>query len=253
MEPVILPFVGFLIGVLIISLGGGGGAFYVGILTGFFDVPPEIAATTSLATIIPTVAVGAVSHYRAGNVNVKLGTVMIAGAVVGAVAGSLFSNSLPINLYNKVTGVLLFVLGVQMLMKYLKKEQPEDLSGNLKKADILKALVYGFAGGGMSGLVGLSGTAPVIAGLTVLRCDALKTVGTSVFVLAGISVTGFLMHVGLGDADWTLAGLLVSGTTAGAFAGPLILGKMDRKKLKKFLPPVLIGMTFFMSVVVLMK
>ncbi len=47
-----LPIVGFLIGLLIISLGGGGGGIYVGILTAFFNIPPAIAAATSLATII---------------------------------------------------------------------------------------------------------------------------------------------------------------------------------------------------------
>lgn len=57
-----LPIVGFLIGLIIISFGGGGGAFYVGILTAFFNIPPSVAASTSLATMIPTTATGAFSH-----------------------------------------------------------------------------------------------------------------------------------------------------------------------------------------------
>ncbi len=54
-----LPIVGFVVGLLIVSLGGGGGAVYVGILTVFFHISPAIAASTSLATTIPTTAVGA--------------------------------------------------------------------------------------------------------------------------------------------------------------------------------------------------
>ena len=49
-----LPIVGFIVGLLIVSLGGGGGAVYVGILTVFFHISPAIAASTSLATTIPT-------------------------------------------------------------------------------------------------------------------------------------------------------------------------------------------------------
>ncbi|MEA4933098.1 MAG: sulfite exporter TauE/SafE family protein [Lawsonibacter sp.] len=58
-----------MVGLLIISLGGSGGAVYVWILTVFFHIPPGIAASTSLATTIPTTAVGTFSHWKAGNVN----------------------------------------------------------------------------------------------------------------------------------------------------------------------------------------
>ena len=94
MEMIALPIVGFLIGLLIISLGGGGGGIYVGILTAFFNVPPAIAAATSLATIIPTTTIGTISHWKAGNVNRTLGLIMIIGAGVGAIVGSLCSDFL---------------------------------------------------------------------------------------------------------------------------------------------------------------
>jgi uncharacterized membrane protein YfcA len=80
---ILLPLVGFLIGLLVISLGGGGGMFYVGVLTAFFNIPPAIAASTSLATMIPAVALGSYSHWKAGNVNMKVGSIMLAGGMVG--------------------------------------------------------------------------------------------------------------------------------------------------------------------------
>ena len=84
MSIILLPVFGFLIGLLIISIGGGGGAFYVGILTAVFNMPPAVAASTSLATIIPTTAIGALSHAKAGNVNLRVGRVMMIGALTGA-------------------------------------------------------------------------------------------------------------------------------------------------------------------------
>lgn len=256
MTYIILPFVGFFIGLLIIALGGGGGGFYVGILTAFFNIQPAVAAATSLATIIPTTAIGAVSHWRAGNVNLRLGTIMLAGAVIGSITGSLFSDYVPEKLYNKITGALLLLLAFEMFLAWLKNSKKQKTITKSKKqnlSDIIKALIYGFIGGTMSGLVGLSGTTPIVAGLAVLGCDALKIVGTSVFVLVGISVTGFLMHLSLGNVEWKLVGLLVLGTTFGAALAPVLLSKIDKNKFEKVFLPFTIIMVLAMGCIVIIK
>lgn len=258
MSIILLPVFGFLIGLLIISIGGGGGAFYVGILTAVFNMPPAVAASTSLATIIPTTAIGALSHAKAGNVNLRVGRVMMIGALTGAAGGSLCSDFLPDGVYNDVTGLLLIFLGLQMLYSRVKRrrggaEEKNDERRSAGTAEKFKAAFYGFLGGAMSGLVGLSGSVPLIAGLTVLGCSALETVGTSVFVLVGISTAGFLMHLGLGNVDWRLVGLLVLGTTSGAFTAPILLSHVSKETLQKILPPVLIALTFIMGAAVLCK
>jgi uncharacterized membrane protein YfcA len=236
-----LPIVGFLVGLLIISLGGGGGAVYVGILTAFFNIPPAIAASTSLATMIPTTAVGTFSHWKAGNVNFRFGLTMMIGGIAGSIAGSLCSGLLPQILYNKLTGIILLLLAVQMLVSYMKKKRKRDNTENIsqaKKADTIKAVCFGLFGGAMSGLIGLSGGGPIVAGLMIIGCPALETVGTSVLVLLGISVTGFAAHLGLGNIDWELVGLLAAGTMCGAFVGPFLLKRIDKKNLEKVLQPV---------------
>lgn len=246
-----LPIVGFVVGLLIISLGGGGGAVYVGILTVFFHIPPGIAASTSLATTIPTTAVGTFSHWKAGNVNWRFGLTMLIGGAVGSIIGSLCSGLLPENLYNKVTGAILLLLAVQMLVSYVKKKQKKDDTQsavqNKKKSNTVKAVCFGLLGGIMSGLVGLSGGGPIIAGLMILGCQALETVGTSVLVLFGIAVTGFITHLGIGSIDWELVGLLTIGTICGAFVGPILLKRADKKKLEKVLQPVLFLMIVVMG------
>lgn len=258
MEIIALPLIGFLIGLIIIALGGGGGGIYVGVLTAFFNVPPAVAAATSLATIIPTTTIGTISHWKAGNVNPHFGLIMMGGAVIGAIVGSLCSDLLPQNLYTKITGILLLLLGAQMIMAYLKKNKDkltdEQITNYERKASgTIKAVIYGFLGGVMSGLVGVSGTTPIVAGLTVLGCGALETVGTSVFVLVGISIAGFVMHLGLGNVDWMLVGLLVLGTTLGAFLAPIILNRFSKDKLEKILPPILIVITLVMGTIVVFK
>ena len=78
-----LPIIGFFIGLIIVSLGGGGGAMYVGILSGLCGLPPDVAASTSLVTAMPTTLAGTLSHWRAGNVNFRLGLCVLAGALPG--------------------------------------------------------------------------------------------------------------------------------------------------------------------------
>lgn len=237
-----LPFVGFLVGLLIVSLGGGGGSIYVGILTVFFHIPPAIAASTSLATTIPTTAVGTFSHWKAGNVRFRFGLTMLAGGVIGAIAGSLCSSLLPQNLYNRLTGIILVLLAVQMLIAFLRKRHKKvevEKERQRNTSNMVKAIGFGLLGGVMSGMVGLSGGGPIVTGLMLLGCQALETVGTSVLVLLGIAVTGFAAHLSMGNIDWGLVGLLASGTVCGAFVGPLLLKRINKKKLEKVLQPVL--------------
>lgn len=243
-----LPIVGFIVGLLIISLGGGGGAVYVGILTAFFNIPPGIAASTSLATTIPTTAVGTFSHWKAGNVNWRFGLTMLIGGVAGSVIGSLCSGFLPESLYNKMTGAILLLLAAQMLISRIRKKGDVPKSNRTyQKSNTVKAVCFGLLGGIMSGLVGLSGGGPIIAGLMILGCQALETVGTSVLVLLGIAVTGFITHLGIGGIDWKLVGLLTIGTVCGAFVGPALLKRINKKKLEKILQPVLFIMIVVMG------
>lgn len=246
-----LPLVGFVVGLLIISLGGGGGAVYVGILTVFFNIPPAIAASTSLATTIPTTAMGTFSHWKAGNVNGRFGLTMLIGGVVGSIVGSLCSGFLQQSLYNKITGLILLLLAVQMLVSFIRKRRKKtdepDAGSTNKKSNTVKAVCFGLLGGIMSGLVGLSGGGPIIAGLMILGCRALETVGTSVLVLLGIATTGFLTHLGIGNIDWKLVGLLTVGTVCGAFVGPLLLKKINKQKLEKVLQPLLFIMIVVMG------
>lgn len=251
-----LPIVGLLVGMLIVTFGGGGGGVYVGILILLFHISPEVAASTSLATIIPTTAAGAFSHWKAGNVNLRFGLTMLFGGAAGAVIGSLLSGVFPQNLYNKLTGTIMLALAAQTFFSLLKKKKhPAETRQETEasKARTAKAVSFGLLGGVMSGLVGLSGGGPISAGLLILGCTALEAVGTSVLVLLGIAVAGFLAHLGTGNIDWQLVGLLASGTMCGALIGPFLLKHVDKKKLEKILQPAIFLMIVVMGGIMMFK
>ena len=254
MSVLYLPLVGFLAGMLIISLGGGGGAVYVGVLTGLCSIAPDVAASVSLATAIPTTLMGAFSHYRAGNVNIHLALYVLAGTVVGSIAGSLCSGLLPLRFYNLLTGAILLILALQMTWYcfYPPKREIKD-AATLTVHDKMQGMAFGILGGAMSGLLGVTGGGPITSGLFVLGCLPLHAVGTSVFVICGMSMVGFLMHLSMGHIDWQLVRLLLSGTLFGAFAGPWLLSKFDRQKVNKYLRPMVAAINLVLAVLILIK
>ena len=240
-----LPIVGFLIGLFIITLGGGGGAVYVGVLTVFFNIPPAIAASTSLATMIPTTAMGAFSHARVGNLNLRLGLYMVAGGAAGAVVGAACSGLLPHSVYDKISGIFIVGISLQMLVQFLRQnhKSPDDDASKapttrLTSAKIAKAGAYGLFGGVLSGLIGISGSPAIVVGLSVLGCDAAEIAGTSAFVLLGVASAGLLLHLRLGTVDWPLVGLFLPGTLSGAFIGPGVLKRISGTARERVLRPV---------------
>lgn len=255
LEYAALPFIGFLIGLLIVSIGGGGGSLYLGVLTAFFGVPTPVAVTTSLATGLATTAMGSYSHWRAGNVNKTLGLIMLASASVAAVFGSLLSNQIPEQAYIKITGVVMLGLVVHMAQAYVRRRRRGERSPNTRPTptDTAKAIAYGVFGGLLSGVMGLSGGIPIIAGLMLLGCSSLETVGTSVFVLVGMAAVSFGMHLATGAVDWMLVILMSSGAVLGAWASPRLLARIDKHTLELVLQPAVMVLCTIMGVMLLLR
>jgi uncharacterized membrane protein YfcA len=86
---------GLFVGVASGILGVGGGILLVPTMTIAFGLPQQLAQGTSLAAIIPTSVVGAVTHDRRGNVLRRAALYMALGGVAGAVVGALIALRLP--------------------------------------------------------------------------------------------------------------------------------------------------------------
>lgn len=233
----LLHVAGLVIGLLISLMGGGGGIFYVGMLTGLFAISIDQAVSVSLATIIPTTLVASISYYRAGNVKPKTGFLFVAGGIIGVVAGSYLVTIIPVKVIKIIFGIFLLVMGTGMVISRKKKQVKEVLSESgqleepnanesksISKLFFVKGLVFGLLGGLMSGMLGVSGTPTTLAGLYSMGLSSLEVVGTSVMALFFIAITGMVTQGAFGTLNWLLLILLASGTITGAILGP-ILGK----------------------------
>lgn len=105
----------FVIGLLMGILSGlaiGGGTLLVPALIYLVGTKQHIAQGVSLAAFIPTAIVAVITHYRQGNVKVKLAGYLAVGSLVGAVFGSLLASSLDANILKKIFGFFLIGMGI---------------------------------------------------------------------------------------------------------------------------------------------
>ncbi|MFT8993801.1 sulfite exporter TauE/SafE family protein [Lentilactobacillus hilgardii] len=229
---VLLIFLGFLVGAFIISMGGGGGSFYLGILIGIAHLSPSSAAATSLFTALPALVVGTYSHYRTGNMKFSYGNKLLITALPATIIGSLVSGVIPVTLYTWAIAIILFVLGVQTLRKSFKGKP----SSNLKPWTVY---LFGALSGLMVGIAGLSGGGPVMAGLLLLGLNMPQAAATSSYALIALSIIGLIFHSTQGNIAWQVGLLLMVGSLAGAAIMPRILAHFDPRKVTKILQPVM--------------
>ena len=69
----------------------------------------------SLIVIIPTAISGAWSHYRRGNVNVRVALLLIPGAIVGGVIGGRIAQFVPSDQLRIIFGILLLYFAMRYL------------------------------------------------------------------------------------------------------------------------------------------
>jgi uncharacterized membrane protein YfcA len=228
-------------------------------------IPPTVAAASDSNQIVGASTSGTLAHYRLGNVDFKMGILLLIGGVVGGTLGVQIIKILR-HLGNadfliKVTYVLMlgfvgfymFVESLQALKKdkvvpVAKKESKYarlvnqlpwqmnfDKSGI--QLSILMPLVLGIFVGILAAIMGVGGgfiMVPVMVYL--LRMPMHVVVGTSLFqiLFTCINVT-ILQAYTNHTVDFILALILLLGSTLGAQFGAKISKRLKGDQLKIFL------------------
>lgn len=238
MTTILLIFVGILIGTIVIALGGGGAAFYLGILSSSFNLPPATAAATSIVTALPSLIIGTIAYIKQGRVNFHLGNQMLIASLPAVVVGSLIAPHIPQQLYKWLIAIILVVLGIQIIIKQRSNKKQVKSHGKFAAA------IYGVISGLMVGIAGLSGGGPVLAGLLILGLDTFNATATSSYVLVGMSLLGSIFHLSTGNIYWQAGIPLIIGAAIGAVIAPYVvnhyLAKMKRIYLIQYFIAVLL-------------
>jgi uncharacterized membrane protein YfcA len=100
---------GLVIGVVSGLTGVGGGILIVPLLAIGFGVGQRVAQGTSLIAILPTAAMGALTHHRGGNVDLRAASWMATAGVPAALLGSALALWLPVRALGGIFGIFLLV------------------------------------------------------------------------------------------------------------------------------------------------
>ncbi|MBT5257029.1 MAG: sulfite exporter TauE/SafE family protein [Alphaproteobacteria bacterium] len=268
---------------VIIGLGGGvgflsgmfgvGGGFLMTPLLIFLGVPPAIAVSTEANQIVASSVSGVIAHWRRGNVDFKMGGILLAGGVVGSSLGVLLFSILrdigQIDLVIKLSYVVfLGLIGGMMLLEsiraILRTRQAGARRGKLhqhnwlhglpfkmrfrKSKLYISALLPFFLAamvGVLSAIMGVGGGFILVpAMIYLLGMPTYVVIGTSlfqiIFVTANITI---LQAVQTQTVDFVLAGLLLFGAVIGAQIGARFGTRLKGEQLRGLLALMVLGVS----------
>ncbi|MDF2095528.1 sulfite exporter TauE/SafE family protein [Aquibaculum arenosum] len=263
--------IGFLSGVF-----GVGGGFLMTPLLIFIGIPPPIAVATQANNVIASSVSGSFSQWSRGNVDFKMGLILLGGGFAGSTIGvAIFSLlqtlgqiDLVINLSYVVllgtVGVLMLIEGTRALLRRRRKIKPGKLHTHtwlhglpLKTrfrrsrlyVSALLPFVIGFAVGILSAIMGVGG-AFVLVPLMIylLGMPTAIVVGTSLFQIIFVSVNvTFLQAIQNQTVDIVLALLLTIGGVVGAQFGGRFGARLPGDTLRLMLGILILGVAVRLS------
>ncbi|MGE4422143.1 MAG: sulfite exporter TauE/SafE family protein [Pseudodesulfovibrio sp.] len=263
-------FVGLLSGIF-----GVGGGFLMTPLLIMFGIPPTVAAASDSNQIVGASTSGCLAHYRLGNVDFKMGFLLLIGGVLGGFGGvqvikvlrAMGNADFLINITYVLmlggVGSYMFLESIQSMRK--KAPEADGPAKPVKKSryaimmealpfqtdfvksgvrlSMLMPLVLGVLVGVLAAIMGVGGgfiMVPIMVYL--LRMPMHVVVGTSLFqiLFTCINVT-ILQSYTNHTVDFVLAVLLLLGSTLGAQFGTRISRKLKGEQLKILLATLVLA------------
>lgn len=253
---------GALTGVLS-GLFGVGGGFLTTPLLIFYGVPPTVAAASAASQVTGASVSGVFAHARHGGVDVRMGSVMVAGGIVGTGIGALLFRLLErlgqidtvINiLYVLLLGSIGGLMARESIQAIRAERRGEPLPARRRRHHPLVAslpmrwrfyksglyispfapLLLGMATGVLTMLLGIGGGFVLVpAMLYILGMSGTVVVGTSLFQILFVTMASTMMHAMTTRAvDIVLAVLLLIGSVSGAQMGAQFAAKARPVQLR---------------------
>ena len=264
--------VGFLSGIF-----GVGGGFLLTPIMMMIGIPPPVAAASDSNQIVASSASGAFGHWRLGNVDMKMGLVVLAGGVAGGTVGVQvvyylrqlgnfeFAMKLLYVLVLGLVGGAMFIESLNTIWKSRKRDDtgaiPEmsepklskffaklPLQMNFTKSQIKVSAIFpftiGFAVGFLAAMLGVGGGFIMVpAMIYIIGMPTITAIGTDLFqiVLTSANVT-FMQAMTNHTVDVMLALSLLMGSTLGAQFGVRASKLFRGEQIRILLSTLVLGM-----------
>ncbi|MBB3149052.1 hypothetical protein FHS21_005501 [Phyllobacterium trifolii] len=261
----VLFFMGAAVGFLSGMFGVGGG-FLITPLLIFYNIPPAVAVATGANQVIASSFSGALTHFKRGTLDVKLGSLLVVGGIAGAGVGIyVFVLLRELGQLDLIVSLLyvVFLSTVGGLMLYeslqaMRRTRAGQLS-NLKKpgqhnwvhrlpfkmrfraskiyVSIIPVLVLGGAIGFLSSIMGVGGGFIMVpAMIYLLKVPTNVVIGTSLYQIVFVTAFTTVMQATTNQSvDIVLAMLLMTGGVIGAQYGARIGQKLRGEQLRALL------------------
>ncbi len=239
-----------LIGLSLGLMGGGGSILTVPIFVYVLGFAPKEAIVMSLPVVGITSLVGALRHWRAGNVNLRTAAPFGVVAMVGAYVGARLAVFIPGTLQLSMLAVVMVVAAVSMFRSARRAPSAPDAMDEAPwSMSLVLLLPIAFGVGLMTGVVGIGGGFLVVPALVLLgRVPMKQAVGTSLLVIAMNCASGYAGYVGQVQVPWSFLAGFSAIAVAGILVGTHLVQYVSQRALKQAFAVFLVVMGTFILV-----
>lgn len=234
---------GVLIGSLIGTFGVGGSSVATPLLS-LVGVAPLAAIASPLPATIPGAVLGVLPYWRSGEARPKAAAWSLVGAVPTTIVGALLSGKVGGPALLVISGVVLVAVGARVVLPITDEAREVGTARRLNRPMLVgaAALVGLFTGLLANG----GGFLLMPLYLLVFGLRMRQAVGTSLLVIAVLSLPTLVTHAALGHVDWWIAarfalGVLPTAAVSGHWSARFGTG-MQRRVFGVFL--VTFGVAF---------
>ncbi|HEX2867749.1 MAG TPA: sulfite exporter TauE/SafE family protein [Ignavibacteriales bacterium] len=196
----------FVLAFVFSMFGQGGGSVYspLLILLGF---PVLISTSTSLVlNLITSVSAGYV-FYRNKMIDMKASFMFVPGIVLGAFLGGVFAKQVNQNALLWLFVFFLLILGARMIYTYWQKgnDTDDETIPVLSASKYVLIVVFSFAVGIISGLLGVGGGVLIVPFMTyILKYPMKSAAGSSHLIISFSALAGIIGHAASHKLDYPL-------------------------------------------------
>ncbi|MCL7475882.1 MAG: sulfite exporter TauE/SafE family protein [Methanosarcinales archaeon] len=237
MDPILIAVIIFFLAVLFSMLGLGGALVYVPLFY-WLGIDILVAIPTALLLNGITTSSAAITYLRKKMVDLHTAAPFIAASIIGAPIGAYFTQFTPVETLLWILSGVLALAGTQMIFSRNPEDNRIQVENNGRR--IMIGLVFGFVIGAAAGLMGIGGGVFIVPALVMLGFGTKRASATSAVIVAFISFSGFLGHLGTGRLDMTLmAYTAVAAFLGGQVGSHLMHSKIQSKTIKQLFGAVL--------------
>ncbi len=225
---------GFIIGLTLGLLGGGGSILTVPALVYIIGLPTQVAITASLVIVGLNSLIGVGFHARQGTLNSKVAVVFGGVGMLTAYFAANVSQLFDEDLLMAMFAILMVVVGIMMIFRKPPQEHAshDDTPVQRNWGVIIAA---GAVVGILTGFLGVGGGFLIVPALVMLvKIPIREAVGTSLLVIAMNSFAGFLGKLsGNVELDYVMLAIFVAAGIGGTFAGAQLVQRIRPARLQQ--------------------